>query len=273
MRDRRIDSPRPERGRRASSPEHGRRVSLKRRIEVEGLEIRQLMASQILSEFPLAPSSTPAKIALAPDGSLWFSENGTSPAALGRVTTSGQVSQPVTLSAGDSTFGLTLGPDNNFWTTEQGATPAIAQVVPLANGATSTEFTNFAPIAGNPTPIHILGSITKGPQDDNSYVWFTDPGTAAIGRVAVNGAPNQSIQEFPLASDRVVGTEITPGPAGDNGLYFLEFAAFGNQSFIGRIDDTTGAITEFPVTNPDGVTPGTPTQLVAGPGDAIYFTE
>jgi streptogramin lyase len=263
MRDRRIDSPRPDQQQR-------RRESMKRRIEVEGLEIRQLMASQVLSEYPLAPSTSPAKIALAPDGSLWFSENGATPAALGRVTTSGQVSQAVALSAGDSTFGLTLGPDNNFWTTEQGASPAIAQVVPLASGATYTEFTNFA----NPGASHNPNSISKGPQGDSSYVWFTDSGTAnAIGRVAVNGAPNQVIQEFPLAADRIVGSEITPGPAGDNGLYFLQTASGGSQSFIGRIDDTTGAITEFPVANPDGLAPGTPTGLVAGPGDAIYFTE
>jgi len=118
---------------------------MKRRVDVEGLESRQLMASQVLTAYPIAlPSSVPAKITVVSDGSLWFSENaprpgsvpGTQVAKLGRVTTSGQLTEPATLSADDATYGITVGPDSNIWATEQGATPAIAQVSPGLNPST-----------------------------------------------------------------------------------------------------------------------------------------
>ena len=214
------------------------------------------------------PSSTPAKIALVPDGSLSSSENGTDAGRHAWQNADLRPGQPAPsrswpgIRRSGSPWGRTVNP----WTTEQGATPAIASVVPDATSATATEYTNFQ------LPNNNIESITRGPASDTTFVWFVDSGANVIGRVDVNGAPNQVIQEFPLPANPTVGDEITAGPAGDNGVYFLETATGGSQSFIAKIDPS-GTITEFPVTNTAGLTPGTPTGLTAGPNDSIYFTE
>ena len=282
MSHRRIEASQPGRARRTPGPRPSRREPTGRRVDIEGLESRQLMASGVLTEYPIPqPAAVPTTITLAPDGSLWFTEDalrpGTTPgslfAKLGRVTTSGQLTEPATLLPNDATFGLTVGPDNALWATEQGNAPGIARVDPVldANGQATniTEYTTFAVAPGGG---HQLGQITRGAPGDTASLWFTDIGNNSIGRLAVNGGAAQAIPEFSLPAGRVLGPGIAAGPAGDTGVYFTETATAGTGAFIGRIDPA-GVITEAPVANAQGLAPGTPSQLVAGPDSALYFTE
>ena len=174
----------------------------------------------------LNPGSSPGyedseSIAAGPDGNLWFTDEGTTP-AIGRITPFGQITE---FSAGLNPYAIPVeiaaGPDGNLWFTDQGTTPAIGRITPFGQ---ITEFTdpqnpNFSP----------EGGITAGP-DGN--VWFTDYGdNRAIGQIT----PSGQITEFPTGLNTLVSPAafvdpdgITAGPDGD--LWFTDDAGA-----IGRI--------------------------------------
>jgi virginiamycin B lyase len=62
-----------------------------------------------------------------PDGNLWFTEIGAS--KIGRITTSGSISEFVIPTASSGPFGITAGPDGNHWFTEELANK-IGKLVP-----------------------------------------------------------------------------------------------------------------------------------------------
>jgi streptogramin lyase len=79
----------------------------------------------------------------------------------------------------------------------------------------------------------------------------------------------QTVAEYPLPSANSAPTGITAGP--DGALWFVETGA--NINKIGRIT-TAGAITEYPLSNPNGFVPGsTGSGITAGPDGALWFTE
>jgi virginiamycin B lyase len=76
----------------------------------------------------LAPSSSPVAIAAAPDGSMWFTDEGVKP-AVGRATLAGSVRElSHGLLAGSLPADSALGPDGRMWFTDEGATTALGTV-------------------------------------------------------------------------------------------------------------------------------------------------
>jgi streptogramin lyase len=174
-------------------------------------------------------------IAAGPDGNLWFTSCGGLVPAIGRITTSGDVTLfPVSKETEHRPDSIAAGPDGNLWFTEG----------PLFGRITTTgAVTEFPPVSGG------AGSITAGP-DGN--LWFTQQN--AIGRSTLSG----EITMYPIPSG---GTprNITAGP--DSNLWFTEYAG------IGRITPD-GQIAEIPLPASSG-----PSGITVGPDHAIWFTE
>ena len=136
-----------------------------------------------VSEFStgLAAGTDPEWIAAGPDGNLWFTDDGATP-AIGRITPSGQITEFSTgLNPRAYPNGITAGPDGDIWFTDGGATPAIGRITPSGQ---ITEFSTELNPGAYPVGI-ALGA------DGN--LWFTDNGTTrAIGRIT----PSGQITEF-----------------------------------------------------------------------------
>ena len=186
-------------------------------------------------------------IALGLDAADWFTE--TTLGIIGRVDSSGQVTEYPLPDPNSQPTGIALGADGNLWFTEK-ATAKIGRITPKGVIA---EFSDGIPAGANPTAI-ALGA------DGN--LWFTettqdanDP--VAIGRITPGGVVTQFVQGL----SGYAPFSITAGP--DGALYFCDG---GNN--IGRIT-TQGAVTIIPVT-PDatGVT-----SVAAGADGNIWFTQ
>ncbi len=102
----------------------------------------------------------------------------------------------------------------------------------VAEAQTITEFS-----AGITAGAYPLG-ITAGP-DGN--LWFTEFADSAnkIGRITPAGV----VTEFDIPSGLAESTVITAGP--DGNLWFIEWSYDGYNPKIGRIDPSTGVVTEF----------------------------
>jgi streptogramin lyase len=79
---------------------------------------RERDATKAFAEFPLPhPNSGPTTIALAPDGTVWFTEQGSN--RIGRMAPDGTGLEEFELPhAGSAPRIITIGADNNFWFTE-----------------------------------------------------------------------------------------------------------------------------------------------------------
>jgi len=249
------------------------------------------LKAQMITAFEIPTPA--AAIAAGPDGNLWFTE--TTGRNIGRLTTSGVVTEfPISM-AFATTSGIAAGPDGNVWFTEYKFVeePAfvgyVSQTGRIARDGNITEF----PISGLAEPSTIvtgpgdrlwIGSrgegkigrfstagdvegvvdapgvrrITNGP-DGN--LWFTGNTTITshVGRVTRTGAvATFAIGGFPSAG--VSG--IASGP--DGNLWFTE----ERKNRIGRIT-TSGEITEFAIPTHDSG----PSSIVAGADGHLWFTE
>ncbi len=234
----------------------------------------------------LTPGAGATGITQGPDHALWFTESNSD--MIGRIDTSGNVTEyPIPTADSDPT-GITTGPDGNLWFTETNA-DRIGRITP---SGVVTEF--FMGISSGAAP----DSITKGP-DGN--LWFTESGpfNDGIGRITPQGVVTQfraglTSGFFPdsitLGSDGnlwFVGTgsgqigritpagvitlfsgatstgflSITKGP--DNDLWFTET----DNNAIGKINPTTFQVTEYTSPSID-----TPIAITSGPDGHLYFT-
>jgi hypothetical protein len=117
-------------------------------------------------------NSSPAGIAVGPDGNLWFTEYGGN--KIGRITTTGTISEYELPTANSAPLGITAGSDGNLWFTEQG-NDKIGRITPQG---VLEEFSLFA---YNPSP----AGIAAGP-DGN--LWFTEGNGIMIGNITPTGA-------------------------------------------------------------------------------------
>jgi len=223
-------------------------------------------------------------ITAGPDGNIWFTEE--TGRQIGRITTSGQVTEFRFSAAPAQPMGITAGPDGNLWFTD-----GFGKIWRMTPDGTSTAFAIGTPQA-DPT------SITAGP-DGN--LWFTDTGTNSIGKMTTTGVATEYPIGSPAPSD-VVGLAAAPDgtvwftqdqpaeigritPQGsvtefstgisagaslgdiaigvDGNLYFTEYV--GNQ--IGEITPS-GVITEIPLPQGEG-----PLGITAGPDGSMWFTD
>ncbi|WP_051471942.1 virginiamycin B lyase family protein [Patulibacter minatonensis] len=198
------------------------------------------------------PALTPNRIALGPDGALWYTiqEGG-----IARITTLGVVTRYAIRGAG-RTLGITAGPDGAMWFTrpDQGqigriTAPTDAQVTAGAvRGQVSTWSTDFN--GSNPDDIV---------QGADGALWFTEPGSNTIGR-AVPGPNGPTFTRLTLPTPGGAPSRIVVGP--DQRIWF---SAPGTGR-IGRIGDN-GLIIELPV--PASI--GTPGDVAPGNDGALWF--
>jgi len=219
--------------------------------------VRMTLGGAITS-FPIPTSSSfPSGIATGPDGHIWFTELGahkigTLDPATGTIT---EFVVPGSPNPGD----IVAGPDGNMWFGED--TSSGGKVGRITPSGVITLF-SLPPqsngISGNP------GGITAGPPGDQN-LWVAVPGDDTIESVnSLTGA----VTVYPVPTPNSKPEYITAGPDGD--LWFTEQA--GNQ--IGRLDPTTGVITEFALpTLPldPGTTLSGPEYIAVGPDGNLWF--
>jgi streptogramin lyase len=186
-------------------------------------------------------SSDPVAITSGPDGNLWFTTS--VPSKIGKMTTSGTVTEYSLSSESAWPFAITTGPDEDLWfvdykTNKIGKTPTSVSTI--------TEY-------GLPEHSNPIG-IAAGPDGD---LWFTLEGTNKIGKVPTAGAP---ITEYALP-EHSVPKKITAGP--DGNLWFAD----NLSSKIGKIT-TSGTITEYAL--PEN---SFPVGICKGPDGNIWFTD
>jgi virginiamycin B lyase len=247
-------------------------------------------SSTTITEFPNAPGN-PLAITAGSDGALWFTGG-----QIGRITKSGTITTfPCTFSPGCSiqSYGITNGPDGALWFTGTSSN----SIWRITTDGTLTDYPVSLPSAsGRPYQI-AAGS--------DGALWFTE------GFVSPLQLTRYVLR---MTTAGVVTSYTTSGVPGgiirglDDGIWFSEALYEGNTapivygSKIGRIDVTTGALTEYPVAadfianGPDGAMwftsgssfgrittqgivtmfpgPGAPiTGLTSGPDGALWFTE
>jgi uncharacterized protein (TIGR03437 family) len=179
-------------------------------------------------------NAVPLRIAAGPDGALWFTESNSN--KIGRITTSGSITEYCIPTADATPQGITAGPDGGVWFTEYAN--KVGRIDP-----TSHVITEF-PISTISQP----GEITAGP-DGN--LWFTTSANVGIGRITTAG----QITLFNNGSNQGA---ITAGP--DGNLWFT-------TSDIWKIT-TAGVYTEITAT---GFELDTPTWITPGSDGALWY--
>ena len=188
----------------------------------------------------IAVSGSPYGITSAPDGTLWFTENGTDavcrqglderhrldrvcpPCGLdsrgdhrgarrqhlvrrirdehGGQDHAGRRDHDLCTERGSRPVRITTGSDGNLWVTES----AGDRIARITTGGSITEFA-VPTASGNPW------GITAGP-DGN--LWFTEDGSGKIGRITTAGV----ITEYSLAGAAASGPSVSsPGPTATSG--------------------------------------------------------
>ena len=132
--------------------------------------IRAITTSGALSAYPITtnPSAEPFGIVAGSDGAMWFADANPASAGIGRITTSGTITEYATPTHGTEIVSLTLGPDHNIWFAEIEAA-RIGKITPTG---TITEY----PLATGSAPIAIAAGADGG-------IWFAEDGTNKIGRI------------------------------------------------------------------------------------------
>jgi streptogramin lyase len=191
----------------------------------------------ILVESPqIFDQRTPWSIVTGPDGNLWFTEVAGN--KIGRITTSGAVTEYPIPTRGAGAVGIVKGPDGNLWFTETAAGK-------IGRMATSGIVTEFALTNRTAAPLAIVTSTADG------NLWFTENGAAKIGRIT----PGGTITEFPITSPAF---GIAQGS--DQNLWFTEPGVA-----VGKIT-TAGVAQEFPTTEMPG-------WLAAGSDGNLWATD
>ena len=198
--------------------------------------------------------SNPMRIAVGPDGALWFTNFAND--SIGRITTTGTVTN-YTGPGIIQPYGIVAGPDGALWFTNSGS-DSIGRIT------TSGTVTIY-----NGPDVRDPLDIAVGP---DGALWFTNDGHNSIGRITTSG----TVTDYTgTGIHDPVG--IAAGP--DGALWFTSaYSESGSKSgsgcltqtppcgSIGRIT-TAGKVTNFTGTgiyDPDGI--------VAGPDGALWFT-
>jgi streptogramin lyase len=116
-------------------------------------------------------AGAPQYIAVGGDNQLWFTETPTTLGALphiGRMTTTGILSNEFELPSGSNPDQIMHGPDGSMWFTE----PGSSQIGRITSTGVITQF----PVRGGSSP----QGITTGP---DCNIWFTECNAAIIGRM------------------------------------------------------------------------------------------
>ena len=185
----------------------------------------------------------PGAITQGPDGALWFTEIlltgpefNTGGGSIGRITTTGSISEFSLPTADAQPAGITLGPDGNLWFTEF----AKNQVAKIRPTGTVNEFP--LPNANSQPDAIALGG------DGN--LWFTEPGITSLGRIAAGAGSPAKIDGY------MSGNWYNAGQAG--------------HGFQLEMTDTKSMLAVWFVYTPDGT--GQAWIFAQGPYDAASNT-
>ena len=189
------------------------------------------------------PRSGPTTIALAQDGTVWFTESAGN--RIGRMSPDGTGLKEFPLPNADSSPRIiALGSDGNMWFSEHTGN----RMGRIAPDGTITEF-------AIPTPNSMPRAIALG-ADGN--IWFGEFAGGKIGRITPAGV----ITEFTIPTPDSGPRALAAGP--DGNIWFSEF----NTSKIGRITPA-GVITEFTLPRPNSG----PGDITAGADGHMWFVE
>ncbi|MEI7682696.1 MAG: Ig-like domain-containing protein [Candidatus Saccharibacteria bacterium] len=183
----------------------------------------------------------PFGITSGPDGNLWFTER--SKDFIGKITTSGVVTEYPVTTIGTDKFSITAGPDNNLWFTE-GSANKIGKIT------TSGVVTEYSVPTASANPFRIIAS-----SDGN--LWFTEESASGIAKITTSGV----ITEYVTPTSNSGPDGITLGP--DGNIWFAE----RNTNNIAKVTPA-GVITEYHI----GSSLDT-NVVVAGPDGNIWFAE
>jgi len=176
-------------------------------------------AAPLLQEYPVPSGSRPHDVAPAPDGSIWYTAQGSG--ELGRLDPVTGETRHTALGPGSAPHGVIVGPDGAPWITDGGLN-AIVRVDP------TTEEVQIFPLPSGSG----YANLNTATFDQSGVLWFTgqsgvygrlDP---AVGQVEVFEAPR---------GRGPYGISTTP----DGMVYYASLAG----SHIARVDLESGAVT------------------------------
>lgn len=233
-------------GRWCSSCKKAPRRSRSRRLGLESLEGRRLLAVGI-REFPTpVANSNPFWITPGPGAELYYTAVGASEIQAYNPASHSFTSFTVPGITPSSPSFITTGSDNNLYFTSSGLN-AIEQFNPITHV-----------IESFPIPVAKLGpvDITTGP-DGNLY--FTASNANEILELNLN---THAFTAFPIPTANAGATTITQGPR--SGIWFIE----GGANKIAELNPTSRVITEFPIpfANSGAI------YITSGPEGDLYFT-
>ncbi|HEX6027922.1 MAG TPA: hypothetical protein VFY64_02670 [Nitrososphaeraceae archaeon] len=176
-------------------------------------------AKPILEEFSVPSGSRPHDVAPAPDGTVWYTAQGSG--ELGSLDPSTSKIHHILLGPGSAPHGVIVGPDGAPWITDGGLN-AIVRVDP------TTEEVQIFPLPAD-TGYANLNTATF---DQNGVLWFTGQ-SGIYGRLDPKDG-HVEIFEAPRGHGPY-GIATTP----DGTIYYASLAG----SYIARLDLKTGAAT------------------------------
>ncbi|MEV4257549.1 hypothetical protein AB0J52_30700 [Spirillospora sp. NPDC049652] len=261
--------------------------------------VGRIAANGKITEYPVPRNSQkgtgyPDAITAASDGALWFTDESSQVARVGRVNAStGAVSMfelPADSLPGAQVSGIAPGPNGSMWLAA-GGSGAIVKITASGSTAVLTTFaTGLSPYSVTVGPDQAvwftsadgqigrldpasgavttylpqgalggyptLGEIVTG---KDGKLWFTEPGSGKMG--SLDPASGQ-IAEYDTPTANARPTGLTVGQ--DGALWFTESSA----SNLGKLDPASGQITEYPVP----ATLSAPFRAATGPDGRIWYT-
>ena len=181
----------------------------------------------VIEEFPIPSGSRPHDVAPAPDGTIWYTAQGSG--ELGRLDPNTGTTRHIDLGSDSAPHGVIVGPDGAPWITDGGLN-AIVRIDPV---------TEEIKIFSLPEK-YVDANLNTATFDHNGILWFT-------GQSGIYGYLDPKIGHL-----EVFYAPDGPGPYGitttpDGNVYFASLA--GN--YIGRIDPETGNVTVLEPLTPD----------------------
>ena len=250
------------------------------------------------TSFPVSTDGEPVAIAAAPDGNIWFTINGASTQAIGKLTPAGTVTTYSFGQALGSEFGITAGPDGNVWFTDATANaigkitpagkiaeypvPEMGQPQDIVTGPDGNLWVSelgalmdHAQTFGRILRVTTSGAFTEFPIAPHSWMTTVAAETVAHGKIWFAENDTAEHVDSITTSGRVAVFGIKNG-----GLYGLTTMQSGNiwlsEPFIGdlgRLDTAGGKISLYGLPAPKGFSNAQPRGIVQGPGGDVWFTE
>lgn len=185
-----------------------------------------LVSAQEVTEYAL-PSLRPHDVAPAPDGSVWYTGQGSG--EMGRLEPSTGEVTLIPLGEGSRPHGVIVGPEGDAWVTDGGLN-AIVKVDAKTDEVTSyplPESTGYA-------------NLNTATFDGNGVLWFT-------GQSGIYGSLDPATETVQVYdAPRGAGPYgIAMTPSGE--VYYASLAG----SYVGHIDTATGEVTVLEPPTPD----------------------